>query len=98
MAPQPAVDRLYDRGRLFGQVSGLVRTLAIAGHAMAAFQLLGRWRRLPTRTPASAVCAWRASSPKILTGRAGRLWRFLALRCRCALSRDGPRVFHIPSP
>jgi hypothetical protein len=43
MAPQPAVDRLYDRGRLFGQVSGLVRTLAIAGHAMAAFQLLGRW-------------------------------------------------------
>jgi len=43
MADRGEVDRLYDRGRLFGQVGGLVRTLASDGHARAALRVLGRW-------------------------------------------------------
>lgn len=43
MADHSPVDRLYDRGRLFSQVGGLVRTLAVAGNVRPALQLLGRW-------------------------------------------------------
>ena len=40
-----AVDRLYDRGRLFRHyLGGLVRTLAVAGESGAACRLLSRWQ------------------------------------------------------
>ncbi len=65
-----AVDRLYDRGRLFrSYLGGAVLTLAAAGDPNSAAQLLGRWHRveeiredlvlLLAGTPQGTLWIWR---------------------------------------